>query len=139
MLPRRASRFASPPPHVYSLSMRLKSHIFVSALLRRAFALGGYAAVLRKGAEDAGAIFIRQRTRMGTETLFAPAPQNFFEDDADTGRKFETRLKDRDGDAVEDALAREIRFDPDCWIVEIELDDRADLFDVVPDEGRSLS
>lgn len=118
--------------------MRLKSHIFVSALLRRAFALGGYAAVLRKGAEDAGAIFIRQRSRMGTETLFAPAPQIFFDDDADTGRKFEIRLKDRDGDAVEDALAREIRFDPDCWIVEIELDDRADLFDVVPDERKSL-
>lgn len=119
--------------------MRLKSHIFVSALLRRAFALGGYAAVLRKGAEDAGAIFIRQRTRMGTETLFAPAPQNFFDDGADTGRKFEIRLKDRDGDAVDDALSREIRFDPDCWIVEIELDDRADLFDVVPEDGANHS
>ena len=119
--------------------MRLKSHIFVSALLRRAFALGGYAAILRKGAEDAGAIFIRQRSRMGTETLFAPAPQNFFDDDANIGRKFEIRLKDRDGDAVDDALSREIRFDPDCWIVEIELDDRADLFDVVPEDGANHS
>lgn len=119
--------------------MRLKSHIFVSAVLRRAFALGGYAAVLRKGADDAGAIFIRQRTRMGTETLFAPAPQNFFDDDADIGRKFEIRLKDRESGELDDALAREIRFDPDCWIVEIELDDRADLFDVVSDEGKSVS
>ncbi len=135
----RRNRFASACPPVYSLCMRLKSHIFVSALVRRAFALGGYAAVLRKGAEDAGAIFIRQRARIGTEMLFAPAPQNFFADDADGGRKFETRLKDSDGDAVEDALAREIRFDPDCWIVEIELDDRSDLFDVVPDEAKGRS
>lgn len=118
--------------------MRLKSHIFVSALLRRAFALGGYAAVLRKGAEDAGAIFIRQRTRLGTETLFAPAPQNFFDDDIDLGRKFEVRLRDGEAEQVEAALAGEIRFDPDCWIVEIELDDLGDLFDVVPGAGEAI-
>ncbi|HEV7308250.1 DUF1491 family protein [Ensifer sp.] len=115
--------------------MRLKSHIFVSSLLRRAFALGGYAAVLRKGAEDAGAIFIRQRTRLGTETLFAPAPQNFFDDEVDLGRKFEVRLRDSEAERVDAALASEIRFDPDCWIVEIELDDRGDLFDVVSEDG----
>lgn len=117
--------------------MRLKSHIFVSSLLRRAFSLGGYAAVLRKGAEEAGAIFIRQRTRLGTETLFAPAPQNFFSDEVDLGRKFEVRLRDSDSERVDAALASEIRFDPDCWIVEIELDDRGDLFEVVPEEGTS--
>ncbi|ANK71812.1 DUF1491 family protein [Ensifer adhaerens] len=116
--------------------MRLKSHIFVSSLLRRAFSLGGYAAVLRKGAEDAGAIFIRQRTRLGTETLFAPAPQNFFADEIDLGRKFEVRLSDSDAEQVDAALASEIRFDPDCWIVEIELDDRGDLFEVVAEDGK---
>lgn len=117
--------------------MRLKSHIFVSSLLRRAFSLGGYAAVLRKGAEEAGAIFIRQRTRLGTETLFAPAPQNFFDDEVALGRKFEVRLRDSGAERVDAALASEIRFDPDCWIVEIELDDHGDLFEVVPEEGAS--
>lgn len=121
--------------HVYQPVMRLKSHIFVSSLLRRAFSLGGYAAVLRKGAEEAGAIFIRQRTRLGTETLFAPAPQNFFDEEADIGRKFEVRLRDSDAGPIDAALAGEIRFDPDCWIVEIELDDLGDLFEVVPEEG----
>lgn len=109
--------------------MRLKSEIFVSALVRRVFGLGGYAAVLRKGAEDAGAIFIRQRSRFGTETFYAPAPQSFFDDPA-PGRLFEIRLEDVHGDMVDQAVAREIRFDPDCWVVEVEVDARGDLFDV---------
>ncbi|GCA48939.1 DUF1491 family protein [Sinorhizobium meliloti] len=111
--------------------MRLKSHIFVSSLLRNAFGRGGYAAVLRKGAEDAGAIFIRQRGRSGYETLYAPAPQNFFDEEGDTSRRFEVRLRGAEADAVERALSSEIRFDPDCWIVELELDDCSDLFDLV--------
>jgi hypothetical protein len=113
--------------------MRLKSHIFVSSLLRHVFARGGYAAVLRKGSEEAGAIFIRQRTRFGTETLYAPAPQNFFEEEGDTARKFELRLRDVEAEIVDSALSSEIRFDPDCWVVEIELDDCAGLIDLVDD------
>lgn len=113
--------------------MRLKSEIFVSALVRRVFGLGGYAAVLRKGAGEAGAIFIRQRSRFDTETFYAPAPQSFFDDPA-PGRLFEIRLEEADADAVDKAIAREIRFDPDCWVVEIEVDARGDLFDVVTEK-----
>jgi hypothetical protein len=124
-----AATFALQPAAVYLAAMRLKSELFVSALLRRVFNLGGYAAVLRKGAEDAGAIFIRQRSRLGSETLYAPAPQSFFDGPA-PGRLFEIRLEEADGEAVDQAIAREVRFDPDCWVVEIEVDDRGDLFDV---------
>ena len=105
--------FAPPPARVYQPAMRLKSEIFVSALIRRVFSLGGYAAVLRRGAEEAGAIFIRQRSRFGTETLYAPAPQSVF-DDPQPGRLFEVRLDGVDGAAVDAAVDREIRFDPDC-------------------------
>ncbi|WP_046118403.1 DUF1491 family protein [Ensifer aridi] len=118
--------------------MRLKSHIFVSSLLRHAFARGGYAAVLRKGAEEAGAIFIRQRTRVGTETLYAPAPQNFFEEEGDTTRKFEVRLRDVEAGIIDRALSSEIRFDPDCWIIEIELDDCTGLLNLVDDTANPL-
>lgn len=111
--------------------MRVKSHIFVSSLLRRVFAAGDYATVLRKGAEEAGAIFIRQRSRFGTETLYAPAPQNFFEDEGDTARKFEVRLQDAEAERIDGALASEIRFDPDCWIIEVEVDDCSGLIDIV--------
>ena len=109
--------------------MRLKSDIFVSALVRRVFGLGGYAAVLHKGAEEAGAIFIRQRARLGTETLYAPAPQSFFGDPS-PNRLFEIRLDAVEAEAVDEAIARERRFDPDCWVVEIEVDERGDLFEV---------
>ena len=124
----------TPPPPGVSSGMRLKSDIFVSALIRRVFAQGGYAAVLRKGAEDAGAIFIRQRSRLGMESLYGPAPQSFLED-AMPGRLFEIRLEAAEADAVDQALAREIRFDPDCWVVEIEVEDRGDLFDVAVQAG----
>ncbi|MCA1489707.1 DUF1491 family protein [Sinorhizobium alkalisoli] len=116
--------------------MRLKSHIFVSSLMRRVFALGGYAAVLRKGAEEAGAIFVRQRTRLGGETLYAPAPQNFFEDEGDTARRFEIRLRDVEAETIDSTLSSEIRFDPDCWVVEIEIEDCSDLLETVSDADR---
>ena len=113
--------------------MRVKTHIFVASILRRVFSTGGYAAVLHKGAEEAGAIFVRHRTRAGTETLYAPAPQSFFEEDSDGIRKFEVRLRDTAAENIDSALSSEIRFDPDCWIVEIELDDFDDLLNVVTD------
>ncbi|WEZ84007.1 DUF1491 family protein [Rhizobium sp. 32-5/1] len=111
--------------------MRLKSEIFVSALIRRVFNAGDYAAVLRKGAAEAGAIFIRQRSRQGTEILYGPAPQSVFDEDYTPGRLFEVRLDKADTETVEAMLAREMRFDPDCWVVEIEVEDRGDLFEVI--------
>jgi len=110
--------------------MRLKSDIVIAAMIRRVFGLGGFAAVEKKGAEEAGAIFIRQRFRDGLETLYAPAPQNFFGED-DGGRKFEVRAEKAEPEAIREILARELRFDPDLWLLELEIDDVADLFEVV--------
>jgi len=100
--------------------MRLKTEIFVSALVRRIFIDGGFAAVERKGEEQAGALFLTQRFRDGLVSLYAPAPQSFFDEGEARGRKFEQRLERAEEDTVREALAREIRFDPDLWIVEVE-------------------
>ncbi|PZM17108.1 DUF1491 family protein [Rhizobium tubonense] len=107
--------------------MRLRSDIFVSALIRRLFGRGDFAAVERKGAEAAGAIFIRQRFRDGLETLYAPAPQSFFDEDETIGRLFETRLDRETPEMVRQMLDREIKFDSDLWVVELETDDIADI------------
>lgn len=74
----------------------------------------------RKGEEHAGAIFVTQRFRTGSVSLHAPAPQTAFGEGEVRGRKFETRLAQAGEDEVREALAREIRFDPDLWVVEVE-------------------
>jgi hypothetical protein len=106
--------------------MRLTSDFYVSALVRRIFSSGGFAAIERRGAAEAGAIFIRQRFRDGLETLFGPAPQSFFNED-DTDRRFEIRAERSEASTCDAILEREARFDPDLWILEIEVDDATGL------------
>lgn len=103
--------------------MRLKSSIWVSAYLRRCDVEGAFAAVRRRGAEEAGAIFIKLNRLDGTGTLYGPAPQTMFDDKQPSGRLFTaligggTSATDAD---IETRLTKEIRFDPDVWIVEVE-------------------
>lgn len=106
--------------------MRLKSDIWVSAYLRRCQVEGVFAAVRRRGAEEAGAVFIIVNRLNGTATLYSPAPQSAFDDARPAERLFtpvlggEKPVPEAD---VEARLAKEMRFDPDIWIVEME--DRA--------------
>lgn len=107
-------------------AMRLKSGIWVSAYLRRCNVEGVFAAVRRRGAEEAGAIFIKVSRLDGSASLYGPAPQSVFDDARPADRFFTAVLGEVNpvADAeVEARLAREIRYDPDVWIVEIE--DRA--------------
>ncbi len=105
--------------------MRLKSGIWVAAYLRRCQVEGAFAAVRRRGAEEAGAVFIKISRLDGTADVFGPAPQSAFEEARPSDRAFTPCLKlqpapDADAEAY---LARQIKFDPDVWIVEVE--DRA--------------
>ena len=106
--------------------MRLKSGIWVAAYLRRAQVEGVFGAVRRRGAEEAGAVFIIVNRLDGTAALYGPAPQSAFDDAQPAERIFTAVLGGTAPVAeaeVEARLARETRFDPDIWIVEIE--DRA--------------
>ena len=115
--------------------MRIRTDIFVSALTRRVFSAGGFAAVEHKGAEEAGAVFIRQRFRDGTENLYAPAPQNVFDADEAGERLFEKRLDHAEPPAVEELITGERRFDRDLWVVELEVETIDGLFAVVDAEA----
>ena len=106
--------------------MRLKSGIWVAAYLRRCNVEGIFAAVRRRGAEEAGAIFIKINRLDGTGALYGPAPQTAFDEAQPADRLFTALVGARCAGAgadIEARLEREIRFDPDLWIVEIE--DRA--------------
>jgi hypothetical protein len=105
--------------------MRLKSAIWVAGYVRRCHIEGAYAVVRRRGAEEAGAVFIKVSRLDGTADLYGPAPQTAFDEARPADRVFSACL--RSGTApeaeAEAYLARELRFDPDIWIVEVE--DRA--------------
>lgn len=100
--------------------MRITTDLWVSALLRRVFGAGGFAAVIRRGATEAGAVFILTRDRMGEVALFGPAPQTSYETDKPQDRHFLQLGSGEDADRLEARLDKEKRFDPDIWIIEIE-------------------
>eukprot|EP01035_Chromulina_nebulosa_P063718 gene63718-87140_t len=114
-------------PHSFrswsNVPMRIRSDIFVSALTRRVFSDGGYAAIVAKGSEASGAIFVRQRFRDGLETLYGPAPQAMIGEEDRDDRIFEPRLTRAEPEAVEALIAREQKFDSDLWLVEIEVEE----------------
>lgn len=100
--------------------MRLTSDFWVSALIRRVFSAGGYAAVLSRGATEAGAVHIITRNRFGEATLYLPAPQTSY----DAARPDERLFVVVDGlsaEEIDEKIEREQRFDPDVWVVELEL------------------
>jgi hypothetical protein len=101
--------------------MRLKSAIWVAAYLRRCQVEGVFGAVRRRGAEEAGAVYVKLALLDGRAMLYAPAPQASYDDSHPTDRKFVavSPAPEPEGD-VEKRLMREIGFDPDVWIVEIE-------------------
>ena len=91
----------------------------MSALVRRLFGEGGFAAVSRRGAEAAGAVFVSVDRLDGSFDLYGPAPQAFFSEQPQ-GRLFERILSGAEAAAVAERLQREARMDPDYWLVEAE-------------------
>jgi hypothetical protein len=94
---------------------RLRSGFFVRALIRRAEVAGAQAYVVRKGSEEAGAVFLKVSRLDGTCTVLNQAT-------AGEGERVWARPL---GDSCDEAKAaayfeRQMRYDPDLWIVEIE-------------------
>jgi hypothetical protein len=101
--------------------MRLKSAIWVAAYLRRCQTEGVFGAVRRRGAEEAGAVFVKVALLDGTAMLYAPAPQSAYDESRPVDRVFtaspQQPVEER---KIEERLQKEISFDPDVWIVETE-------------------
>ncbi len=101
--------------------MRLRSDFWVSAYIRRCETAGVSAYLRRRGAAEAGAIFIRIDRLDGTSCLYGPAPQT--EVTEDEPERHWARMHQAlwlDNPEVEQRLQREVRFDTDLWIVDVE-------------------
>ena len=100
--------------------MRVKSEVFVRAYLRLCQAEGVPVVVVRRGDESAGAIFIRIDSLDGSVTLYGPAPSGLEGSEAE--RRFVSCFGPRRATMAEADLylARQLKFDEDLWIIEIE-------------------
>lgn len=97
------------------MTVRLKPGFFVRALIRRAETAGAQGYVLHKGTEEAGAVYIKinrldgrctvlSQARAGEGDLVWMRPLGEICDEAKTRDYFE----------------KQMRFDPDLWVLEIE-------------------
>ena len=100
--------------------MRLRTDIWVSALIRQAENAGALVTVVKKGALEAGMVFLIVDGADGTGDLYGPAPQSIFDTDRPTDRIFSQLAADSALPDLETRLSSERRFDPDLWIVEIQ-------------------
>lgn len=100
--------------------MRVTSSLFVAALIRRASIAGAQALVARHGADEAGAIFLTLDRLDGLVDLYGPAPQSAFSEEGPADRLFTLLRQKRLEIEIAELLAKEIRFDPDLWVVAIE-------------------
>jgi hypothetical protein len=96
---------------------RLQSSVLVSALIKRAEAEGGFAAVLAKGDSSAGSILVILVERGGKprflERVLQPNGSYAWQD---TGG--EIAVNDEEAGKF---LAKRRKFDPDLWILELDV------------------
>lgn len=95
----------------------LKTGFWVRALLRRLNQNGLIAAIARKGDEDAGSIFIVLSDRDGKTAILR--------EQGDTWYRQSFEDNDAESAAMQAAtyLDRQKRYDPDLWIIEIDVQD----------------
>lgn len=98
--------------------MRLKAEIWVKAYIRACAVAGAFAAVVRHGDDDAGAIFIKICRLDRTACLYGPAFAGFT--GADSDRRWVLVMRDAPEFEIDERLERERRFDSDLWVVEVE-------------------
>ncbi len=96
--------------------MRLRTDIWIQALLRRVYAAGAYGAILKKGEEQAGATLIKITPLDGTAWVLSAmwSPEGEREWMTITGP---APVSESEADAL---LRRQAARDPDIWIIEIE-------------------
>ena len=110
--------------------MRVTSDIWVHVFMRREANRGAYTTIYKKGALEAGTIYIIHSLSDGAFCLYGPAPQSLFENDEDD-RKFETILSAALESEIDTYLEKQNRFDPDIWVIETQCRQGPPSIDIV--------
>lgn len=111
--------------------MRLRADFWVAAYLRTCNREAPMAVLRRRGAPEAGAIYVKLDCLDGRAALFGPAPM--LDDGGIVERRF-IRLHRNPWIAPLDAeskLVRAVEFDSDIWVVELENRDGDPMVDLV--------
>ena len=101
------------------MTERLPAHIEAAALIRRAQTGGGFAAVLRKGDPDRGILTLILREKGELRGIL----ERELGPDFAYGWSFKPLAPDADRDSVASIVAGKERFDPDFWLIELDIAD----------------
>jgi len=108
-------------PAIHDPMSPFRSDIWVAAFVRRHNDLGHMCVLERRGDPVAGQIFITVDHLDGTVSLFTPAPAAGRQDQDSADRVFERRFERVEPLKARERIAREINFDPDLWVVGLEM------------------
>ena len=97
-----------------------RSDLWASAFVRRHNDIGEPCVVSRKGDPIAGQIFIEIDHLNGTVSLLTPAPSSAREE-GDEDRLFVRRFERVEPAVVRERIEREAKFDPDLWVLSVEM------------------
>ena len=99
------------------MTPRLSTSLLVSALMRRAEAEGGFAAVLAKGEPTAGAVLVILAERSARQRILERLlqPDGSYQWRGITGQ--DTDNKEEIGSIID----RRRKYDPDLWVVELDI------------------
>ena len=98
---------------------RLRSDFWVSAYLRLCATEGIAAALRRRGHGEAGEVFVKADHLDQSATLYGPAPLALMDDTGE--RRFYRIMGPAFSGDIEQRIAKELKFDPDLWLVEVDV------------------
>ena len=96
---------------------RLPAHVEVAAIMRRVTAGGGFATVLRKGDRDRGSVTLILQKR----GEFCGILQRELRPSFDYEWVFRPAEPDSGSQHVSGLIARKAQFDPDSWLIELDI------------------
>ena len=98
---------------------RIPAHVEAAAIMRRVETEGGFATVLRKGDADRGALtlFLSERGE------FRGILERELGPDFTYQWTFKPAAESPSSDSLKDLTARRERFDPDSWLIELDIAD----------------